>query len=158
MCFQKLRAEFSVFCFEFLALFVLSFQTQVHARQAVQGRLCFQFCDLSVILMEDDGKPHTVNLCMKCCHLRQKEGTSNKHSPFGAMKLPTSSSSLNLWWLFACPLRLSILSHDQLLLDTCKTQFFSEGMAKNQKNTCTDGTGRLIIIILRGTNQPASSH
>ena len=40
-------------------------------RQCMQGG--FKFYEIAAILVEDDGKPHTRNLCMTCYTLRQVE-------------------------------------------------------------------------------------
>ena len=38
----------------------------------------FKFCDIAPILVEDDGKPHTINLCRNCYSLRLGERSDSK--------------------------------------------------------------------------------
>ena len=38
----------------------------------------FKFCDIAAILVEDDGKPHTINLCRNCYSLRLGERSDSK--------------------------------------------------------------------------------
>ena len=38
----------------------------------------FKFCDIADIVVADDGKPHTINLCRNCYNLRLAERDDTK--------------------------------------------------------------------------------
>ena len=56
---------------------------EVSPKKNVRQEVCFKFYDSAPMLVEDDGKPHTINLCKNCFNLRLAERDDTKATNAG---------------------------------------------------------------------------